>query len=198
MGITPRSFRYCTYTGRTIAPHRQEAFVCLFKRVAHFRDILNTMRTLLSRILNHGTVKVHELSRAIEQWEERVRSYQSRVRERISDDVRSRSLTEMCLERIKTHIHINLTRLADFVAVRSEIETFLQEGQSSSNPDAMDIGQPSVPNVARMVREARVMIARDRARKASEAKGKLMMAKEKAKVASGKHARYLKGTCNHC
>ena len=40
-------------------------------------------RTLLSRIINAGTVKVHELSRAIEQWEERVRSYQSRAREKI-------------------------------------------------------------------------------------------------------------------
>ena len=40
-------------------------------------------RTLLSRIVNPGTVKVHELSRAIEQWEERVRSYQSRAREKI-------------------------------------------------------------------------------------------------------------------
>ena len=38
-------------------------------------------RTLLSRIINPGTVKVHELSRAIDQWEERVRSYQSRARE---------------------------------------------------------------------------------------------------------------------
>ena len=31
-------------------------------------------RTLLSRNINPGTVKVHELSRPIEQWEERVRS----------------------------------------------------------------------------------------------------------------------------
>ena len=37
-------------------------------------------RTLLSRIINPGTVKVHELSRAIEQWEEGVRSYRSRAR----------------------------------------------------------------------------------------------------------------------
>ena len=43
-------------------------------------------RTLLSRIINPGTVKVHDLPRAIEQWEERVRSYQSRAREKISDD----------------------------------------------------------------------------------------------------------------
>ena len=48
-------------------------------------------RTLLSRIINPGTVKVHELSRAIKQWEERVRSYQSRARENISDDVTFRN-----------------------------------------------------------------------------------------------------------
>ena len=51
------------------------------------------------------------------------------------------------------------------------------------------IGRQVVPNVARVV--ARVMMARDRARKASQAKAKLMMAKEKAKVASGKHAKHL-------
>ena len=39
-------------------------------------------RTLLSRNINPGTVNVHELSRAIEQWEERVRSCQSRARDK--------------------------------------------------------------------------------------------------------------------
>ena len=51
------------------------------------------------------------------------------------------------------------------------------------------IGRQVVPNVARVV--ARVTMARDRARMASQAKGKLMMAKEKA---SGKHAKHLMGT----
>ena len=46
------------------------------------RHTTGRKRTLLSRILNPGTVKVHELSRATEQWEERVRSYQSRAREK--------------------------------------------------------------------------------------------------------------------
>ena len=140
-------------------------------------------------------MKVHELSPAIEQWEERVRSYQSRAREKISDDVRSGILPVMCPEHIKTHIHLNLTRLPDYAAVRWEIETFLEARQSSSNADAMDIGQQSVPNVARLVKEAKVRMARDRARKANQAKGKLMMArrKGKAKVTSGTHVRHLKG-----
>ena len=46
----------------------------------------------------------------------------------------------MCREHIKTHIHLNLTRLPDYASVRTEIETFLEARQSSSNPDAMDIG----------------------------------------------------------
>ena len=122
-----------------------------------------------------------------------------------SDDVRSGILIEVCPEHIKAHIHLNLTRLPDYASVRSEIETFLEARQSSSNPDAMDIGSLNgqkgvvaivdkevvgrqvVPNVARVM-------ARDRARKASQAKAKLMMAKEKAKVASGKHAKHLMGT----
>ena len=49
------------------------------------------------------------------------------------------------------------------------------------------IGQQSVPSVAK------VRMARDRARKANQAKGKLMMARRKAKVTNGKHARRLKG-----
>ena len=53
--------------------------------------------------------------------------------------------------------------------------------------DSEVIGRQVVPNVARVM-------ARDRARKASQAKAKLMMAKEKAKVASGKHAKHLMGT----
>ena len=56
--------------------------------------------------------------------------------------------------------------------------------------DSEDIGQQSVP---RRVKEAKVMMARDRARKASQAKGKLVLAKEKAKVANGKHVSHSKG-----
>ena len=57
-------------------------------------ETVGRKRSLLSRSINPGTVKVHELSRAIEQWEERVRSCQSRAREKMSDDVRSGILTE--------------------------------------------------------------------------------------------------------
>ena len=55
--------------------------------------------------------------------------------------------------------------------------------------DSEAIGRQVVPNVARVVK-----VARDRARKASQAKAKMMMAKEKAEVASGKHAKHLMGT----
>ena len=61
--------------------------------------------------------------------------------------------------------------------------------------DSEGIGQQSVRHVARVVKEAKVRMARDRARKANQANGKLMMArrKAKAKVTNGKHARHLKG-----
>ena len=62
--------------------------------------------------------------------------------------------------------------------------------------DSEGIGQQSVPNVARVVKEARVMMERDRARKASQAKAKMMIAKEMAKVSSGKHAKHLMGTAS--
>ena len=56
------------------------------------------------------------------------------------------------------------------------------------------IGRQAVPNVAAVVE--RVMMARDRARKASQAKAKMIKAKEKAKVASGKHPKHLLGTAS--
>ena len=55
--------------------------------------------------------------------------------------------------------------------------------------DSEVIGRQVVPNVARVVK-----VARDRARKASHAKAKMMMAKEKEQVASGKHPKQLMGT----
>ena len=67
---------------------------------------------------------MHELSQAIDQWEERVRSYQVRARDRISDDVRSGILTDVFFAKIKTHIHLNLSRLPDYAAGRSEIAMF--------------------------------------------------------------------------
>ena len=61
---------------------------------------------------------------------------------------------------------------------------------SVARVDSEVIGQQSVPHVARLVREAKVMMARNRA---SQASAKPTKAKEKAMVASGKHERYLKG-----
>ena len=60
--------------------------------------------------------------------------------------------------------------------------------------DSEVIGRQVVPNVARVV--ARVTMARGGARKASQAKARMMIAKEKAKVASGKHAKHLMGTAS--
>ena len=59
------------------------------------------------------------------------------------------------------------------------------------------IGRQVVPNVARVV--ARVMMmARDRARKASQAKAKLMMSKQKAKGGKWQARKACDGYCNHC
>ena len=59
--------------------------------------------------------------------------------------------------------------------------------------DSEVIGRQVVPNVVRVVAKV-MMMARDGARKASQAKAKMMMAKEKAKVAKGKYAKHLMGT----
>ena len=44
------------------------------------------------------------------------------VSDRISREREKKILTE----HIKTHLHLNLTRLPDYASVRSEIETFLE------------------------------------------------------------------------
>ena len=108
----------------------------------------------------------------------------------------------MCPEHIKTLIHLNLTRLPDYAAVRSEFETFLDADSLARIPtrwtlavsmgrkvrfalvDSEVIGQQSVPNGARLVREAKVMMARDRVRKTRQSKAQLTVAKGKAKVAN--------------
>ena len=115
-------------------------------------------------------------------------------------------MTDMRPEHSKTRIHLNLTRLPDHAAVRSEFETFLDADSRARIPTrwtlAVSMGNKvsfalvdsDLPNGARLVREAKVMMARERARKASQTKARPTKAKEKAKVASGKHERYLKGT----
>ena len=65
--------------------------------------------TLLNRIVDPGTVQMHELSRAIDSGKN-VSDHNSREHEKKSDDVRSGILTEMCPVHIKTHIHLILTR----------------------------------------------------------------------------------------
>ena len=62
--------------------------------------------------------------------------------------------------------------------------------------DSEDIGQQSVTHVARKVKEAKAMMARDMARKASQEKGELLTAKEEAKVAKDQHAKHSKGIAN--
>ena len=60
--------------------------------------------------------------------------------------------------------------------------------------DSEVIEQHIVPNVARMGQGGKGEDGKGRCKKkTSQAKGKLMMAKERAKVASGKHARHSKG-----
>ena len=98
------------------------------------------------------------------------------------------------------YIHLDLTRLPDHAAVRSEIETFLEARQSSPNPDAMDTGSlngqqgvcrscgqrehlaAECPKRGKNGQEAKVRMAKDRARKGNQVKGNLMFARRKAKA----------------
>ena len=134
----------------------------------------------------------------------------SREREKkISDDVRSGILTEMCPEHIKTHIRLNLTHLPDYASVRSEIETFLEARQSSSNPDAMDIGslngQKGVcRNCGQKGHWAASCPKRGKSggngqgKKGKSSKGKTDDGKGKGKGGKWQARKVFDGYCNHC
>ena len=115
----------------------------------------------------------------------------------------------MCREHIKTHIHLNLTRLPDYASVRSEIETFLEARQSSSNLDAMDIGslngQKGVcRNCGQRGHWAASCPKRGRSdgkgqgKKGKSSKGKTDDGKGKGKGGKWQARKAFDGYCNHC
>ena len=120
----------------------------------------------------------------------------------------------MCPEHIKTHIHLNLTRLPDYASVRSEIETFLEARQSSSNPDEMDIGslngQKGVcRNCGQRGRWAASCPKRGKSggkgddgkgqgKKGKSSKGKTDDGKGKGKGGKWQARKAFDGYCNHC
>ena len=126
------------------------------------------------------------------------RSYQSRTQKK-KKNARSEILTDMCALKM----FVGKLKRSLKPDSRAEIPmrwtlAVSQKGCFVAVVVSDIIGQQIVPNVARMVKEANMRVARDGARKASQAKGKLMMTKEEAKVACGKHARHFEMWCNHC
>ena len=116
----------------------------------------------------------------------------------------------MCPEHIKTHIHLNLTRLPDYASVRSEIETFLEARQSSSNPDAMDIGslngQKGVCRncgqkghwAANCPKRGKSDDGKGQGKKGKSSKGKTDDGKGKGKGGKWPARKAFDGYCNHC
>ena len=104
--------------------------------------------------------------------------------EKKNDAVRSGILTEMCPEQIKTHIHLNPTRLTDYPAVRSEIEKFPQARQPRRWTLAvLTCGQRgSLGNkAARLVREAKSDDGKGQGKKGKSSKRKSDDGKGKGK-----------------
>ena len=98
-------------------------------------------RALLGKILAPGVSKMSDLSASIEQWEERVRQYQDRSRESLSEDVRAGILIEMAPEQLRTHLYLNQSRLESYDKVRAEIFSFLEAKYAKhTQDDPMDVG----------------------------------------------------------
>ena len=112
-------------------------------------------RAMLSRILAPGAARIADLSSAIQRWEESVRVYQERSRERLSDDVRTGILIEMLPEALKNHVYLNQNRLVNYEQVRSEIETYLEarhgrEAGATAGAGAHDHGGPMPMDISAM------------------------------------------------
>ena len=127
-----------------------------------------------------------------------MRSYQSRARKNISGDVRCGILTEMCPEHIKTHFHLNHTRLPDYVAAQSEIETFLEARQSSSNLDAMDIGSLNGQKGVCRGNKGQGGKGEDGKGQGKSGKGKTDDGRGKDKGDKWQARKTFLGSCNHC
>ena len=111
---------------------------------------------------------------------------------------------------------LNLTRFPDYAAVRSEIETFLEARQSSSNSDAMDIGclngQKGVcrtcgqrghwaaecPKRVKKGQGGKGDDGKGQGKKGKSGKGKTGDGKEKGKGGKWQERKAFERYCNHC
>ena len=130
----------CDIVKNTPADHGLEAWRKLSKRFDPHTG--QRKRTLMSSILQPGQFKMPELSSAIEQWGDRTRTYENRVKKALDDDIKSGIIISMCPEQLQTHLNLNQSKFIDYSDVREEIMSYLETRHVNADTRGtpMDIG----------------------------------------------------------
>lgn len=102
-------------------------------------------RNIMGQILYPGQQKLHELSAAIERWEELIRTYEGRSQTKVPDEILGGILVEMCPEALRNHLYLNANKLKGYDEVKEEIVAFLETRHGNATgagqgPTPMDIG----------------------------------------------------------
>ena len=102
-------------------------------------------RNIMGQILYPGQQKLHELSAAIERWEELIRTYEGRSQTKVPDEILGGILVEMCPEALRNHLYLNANKLNGYDEVKEEIVAFLETRHgvatgAGQGPTPMDIG----------------------------------------------------------
>ena len=81
---------------------------------------------MLNRILHPGQQKLCELSKAIESWENDAVLDENRNSKTVDDDIKAGIIQHMCPEALRTHLFLNASRLTDYLSIREEIMSYLE------------------------------------------------------------------------
>jgi hypothetical protein len=106
------------------------------------------LRQNLTHILTPERLTLKTMSVGILQWEEKVRGYEHRTKEALSERVRASVLTSMTAGHgpLKEHLELNAGRLKTYAAIREEITLYLDGKNDTaasslrSNAAPMDVG----------------------------------------------------------
>ena len=100
-------------------------------------------RTVMSKILNPGSVTLKDLSDHIEMWEKDILTFEQRSGETVPDSFRAGIIQEMCPDKLKEHLLLNASRFLTYNAIRLEIINYLEAkfaSGDSTKATPMEIG----------------------------------------------------------
>ena len=96
---------------------------------------------MLMQVLQPPMCKLPDLSAGIEQWEETVRKYEDRDKEKLPDKIRRGLLIQMCPQSLRDHLLMNSSKYTNYLDVRREIMSCLEEKHTMTDTSTpMEIG----------------------------------------------------------